>query len=99
MCSLPITGKPEWPWRNVLIILVMISLFILASGCSNKQYQVVPECDVATPPDSEQFIKAGVDEKLVLMSNSYIAASKAAASCNNKIRLVNASNKAVDKLD
>ena len=99
MCALPMTGKPGQPWQKVVIILVLLSLFILASGCSNKQYQAVPECDIASPPDAEKFIKAGVDEKLVLMTNSYISASKNVANCNNRIRLVNASNKSVDKLD
>lgn len=99
MRALPMTGKPGFPWRNLAMVLILIGLLIITTGCESRQYQAVPECEIAPPPDASRFVDAGVDERLVLMSSSYIDASKKAAECNNRIRLINSSNKALDKLD
>lgn len=93
MRTLPMTGKPGRPYQDIAIILVLVVIMFL-SGCANKEYQAVPECKVAAPPDPDRFIKAGVDERLVLMTNSYIMASRYAGECNNDIKLINAANKA-----
>lgn len=93
MRTLPMTGKPGRPYRDLAIILVLVAILFL-SGCTNKEYQAVPLCKVATPPDPDRFIKAGVDERLVLMTNSYITASRYVGECNNNIKLINNANKA-----
>lgn len=95
MRTLPMTGKPGRPYQDLAIILILVAILFL-SGCANKDYQMVPECEVATPPDPDRFIKAGVDERLVMMTNSYIRASKYAGECNNRIKVVNAANKAAE---
>lgn len=93
MRTFPMTAKPGRPYQDLAIIIVLLAIMFLP-GCANHDYQAVPECKVATPPDPDRFIKAGVDERLVLMTNSYIAASKYVGECNNRIKLVNAANKA-----
>lgn len=95
MRTLPMTGKPGRPYQDMAIILILVAILFLP-GCANKDYQMVPECEVAAPPDPDRFIKAGVDERLVLMTNSYIKASKYVGECNNRIRVVNAANKAAE---
>ncbi|MNP89178.1 hypothetical protein D3C85_15820 [compost metagenome] len=98
MSTFPMTGKPGRPYRDFAIVLLLL-LIVWLPGCASRQYHAVPECEVIPPPKATRFIEAGVDEKLVLMSNSYIAASKAAASCNNQIRIINASNEAIDRVN
>ncbi|QTH80498.1 hypothetical protein PA10_00300 [Pseudomonas phage pPa_SNUABM_DT01] len=96
MCSIPLTGRPKVPPPSGLLLLAVLLVLPFLHGCGNNQYKAVPECAITTPPDVKRFAQGNPDERLVLMSNAYISQTKNVNDCNAKIRLVNASNKAVD---
>lgn len=91
----PPPNRPEKPSKWKLLLLALLSL--LLPGCATQVYQAVPECTVIRPMPVEKFLNASADERLVLQADLYIAQVKAVGSCNNTIRLVNASNRAVAK--
>jgi len=74
----------------------MIAVLVATSGCSIRQpYREVPECNIAKPPQAEQYLTAGPDERLVIMTDAYIHQVKSVVRCNNNIRLLNKRNNAV----
>ncbi|MNE84190.1 hypothetical protein D3C81_1726660 [compost metagenome] len=98
MHSLPMTGRAKLPPpSSFLLLFVLASTMFLLHGCGNNQYRAVPQCDVFAPPKAERYVKASPDEKLIQMTNAYIGQTKNVSDCNEKIRLANAANKAVDK--
>jgi hypothetical protein len=78
------------PLGLVLLMVVLLAL----GGCTSPQYQEVPECTVAKPPKTDDYLNANPDERLVVMSNAYIHQVKSVTRCNNNIRAINARNKA-----
>lgn len=97
MCTLSLTGKPKFPHRNTLLLLLLVFVTLFLHGCGNRTYRAVPQCEPERPPKAEQFVKATPDEKLVLMTNAYIKQTKVVVDCNEDIQLINAANKAVVK--
>ncbi len=94
MCTLPMTGRPKWPIPVGFLIMAVVLLAAL-SGCQAQPYHEVPECNVAKPPQPEQYLDATPDEKLVIIGDAYIHQVKSVMRCNNNIRLINARNNAV----
>jgi len=75
-------------------IVMLLIMLVALGGCSARSYQEVPECTVAKPPKTEEYLNANPDERLVVMSNAYIHQVKSVTRCNNNIRAINARNKA-----
>lgn len=97
MRSLSVTGGPKMPGPSSLFLLAILILAFCLHGCTNTQYQAVPQCQPEKPPKGEKWVKGTPDEKLVLMTTAYIRQTQVVADCNADIQLINAANKAVDK--
>lgn len=72
--------------------LPLIALAVLLSGCSTHTYQPVPLCALVPPQDPARSVEASPDERLVMMTNSYIGQVRAVSNCNLNIKLINAAN-------
>ncbi len=90
----PKRPSPNGKWLGAVVVAAVFGL----PGCTPKVYQAVPECAVVKPVSPERYLDASTDERLVLVSSTYIAQVKAVAKCNNDIRLINTSNKARDAI-
>lgn len=93
MQAISLTGGPKRPSMALAVCLLIAVLFLLG-GCETKQYRSVPYCDIVSPPQASRYIDANPDEQTVLMTDAYIAQVKVTAECNDRIKLVNAANKA-----
>lgn len=90
--------SPKRHKRSRWWLLLLLGAVVTLPGCTPR-YLAVPECEITSPPDADRYLQAVPDERLIMMSSAYIAQVKQTASCNKKIRLVNAANKARDTLD
>lgn len=95
---IPDFKRPQLPPSNWAAAFLLILMIVIVSGCKTVVYKAVPECDITTPPNPTRFINANPDERQVLMTDAYIRQVRSTTECNNRIRVLNASNKAKDSL-
>lgn len=79
---------------RILVGLVLLLAVMSMAGC-NTRYIAAPLCEYAPPPNPAQYVKAGPDERLVLMMQAYTGQVRKTTECNAKIEKVNATNSAL----
>ncbi len=80
---------------RILVGLILVMVALSLAGCNQWRYIPTPSCEYGTPPNPDQWGKAGPSEQLVLMTMAYTGQVRKTTECNAIIDKVNASNTAL----
>lgn len=92
MCTVPLSDRAKQAVKIIALAILML-IATLITGCADKPYIAVPECEIVTPPSPGRYVEAMPDEQLVMMTDVYIAQVRTVTECNINIKAMNVRNK------